>query len=384
MKSVINLWDYLKLKPTPIVEIKDNFRKNICKKIIERYNNYKNFSKLLNIPYTSLVNYLFKRSRNTIRFYQLYKICKKLDISNAEIEKNILFLRPKKYKNFSLPFKIKSSEHLASLIGHVFGDGHIEKTYFFSYTNKSKILHKEILDNINYVFNYEISPSVTYHKAYSYSYPFIVGAVLTLCGASLGDKKKVNFDIPEWIKSGDFRIKKNFLRALFDDEASIKLKSREIVFKMGKITEMEESLDNFLESIREMLVFFNIQPSSIRFDNKHESKIGIKTIQKAFGIYGQENFKKFKKFINFSHPQKRNILSLMIKKCKIKKHRAYEAHNIILNIMKKPLTIKGISNKIGLSPLATYKNLRKLEKRGLVIQIKFPKNIPSLWEKSST
>lgn len=383
MNYILTLCDYLNLKPTPIVEIKDGFKRKICKKIINEYKVYKNFSKVLGTPYPSLMNYLFGRSRNVMRFDQLYKICKILNIPKNEMAKNILKIRPKKYKNFSLPLKVKPTKNLSNLIGHVFGDGHIGKTYCFSYTNKSKRLQKDVFNNIRKVFGFKIKPRILYHKAYMYNYPYIVGSVLTLCGAPLGDKKYSNFDTPKWIKLGSQEIKKEFIKSIFDDEASVKLKGREIVFKLGKKMEMESDLDNFLESLRSMLTSFDIEPSKIRFDTKYESKIGVKTIQKMFGIYGQKNFKKFQKSINFLHPKKRKFLSTMINSCQVNKHRRYEAQNIILNMIKTPMTTKEISNKINSTPLSTYKNLRKLESRGLITQKKFPKNTPSLWIKNN-
>ena len=384
MESIIQVWDYLELNPSPIVEIKDSFRENICKKIIEKYGNYKSFSRSVQIPYTSLYNYLLKKSRNIIRLNQLSHICKKLGIPKTEIEDNILALRPKKYKNFLLPLELKVTKNLASLVGHCIGDGHIEKTYNFVYTNRSKKLLNEVTETIKNTFKLDIEPKIIYHRAYSYNFPYVTGAVLTLSGAPLGDKKSTNFDTPHWIKNGSKEMKKYFIRAIFDDEATVKTKKREIVIKMAKIEKMEKNLDNFLGSLRNLLVSFNIHPSAMRFDNKHVSKKGLITIQKGFGIHGQENFKKFEKFIGFSHPKKRKFLSMMIKNCKIKKHRAYEAQNIILNLIKKPSTVGDISNKIRLRPLAVYKNLRKLEKRKLAIQIKFSKNEPSLWKKANS
>jgi len=378
MDSIIAPQDYLGIRPSPFVEIKKDFRAEICKRIKNKYKGYKGFSRAIGMPYTTIYNSILEKSSNRLRLDTLCSMCKMLSIEQDLMFKNILEFRPKRYKNLIFPNQLKPSKQLASLIGHALGDGHISKFYAFSYTNTSRKLQYDVMKSLKDVFDFDPKPTITYHKAYTYNYPFVVGAVLSLSGACIGDKTTKVFDVPSWIKNGTDDIKAAFLSAVFDDEACVKINGREIVLKMSKGEDVHNHLVGFFEAMRSMLFSLGIEPSPTRTDSIYSCKKGRKFMH-AFGIHGQKNFIRFRDATGFKHPQKAKALDLLIKNCKTNKHRAYEAQNIILDLLERPLPVRAISAELEMSPLAAYKNLRKLEKRNLVAQVKYPKNTPSLW-----
>jgi hypothetical protein len=275
------------------------------------------------------------------------------------------------------------SPQLANLVGHSLGDGHIDRTYFFSYTNKSTKLQAEVKENVAKVFGTKIKPMNFYHKALTARYPYVVGATLSLVGAPLGSKIQKSCEIPKWIKRGNFRIKAAFIKAIFDDEASVKIGKREIVFKMAKTSVLEKELVSFLESIICLIEDLGLRPSKIRYSaDMHIGKNGAKTIQKAFGIHGNVNFQLFLDKIGFSNYEKSSRLKNMIKSCQTKKLRGYEGQDSIVELLanRNGMTKYEISDLLNITPLACYKHLKKLELKNIVVQLKDDgRQSPSLW-----
>lgn len=384
MKPLMELRDYLKLNPTPLIEIKPELKETIKNKIFEKYDSYKEFTDSIKIKYHTFYNNLFESTKgNRFRLNAIVKVCKKLEISFEELEKNVVYVRPKKYGNFNLPLRINPSPELANLVGHALGDGHIDRNYTFSYTNKFSILQKEVNENISKVLGMEIKPKTHYHKALTSRYPYVAGAILSLAGAPVGNKTAKSCKIPKWIKNGDNEMKKAFIRAIFDDEASVKIGKREIVFKMAKISSLENELVLFLESVICMIDELGLKPSKIRYSaDRHIGKNGIKTIQKAFGIHGNVNFQLFSDKIGFSSYEKSSKLKNMIKSCQTKKLRGYEGQDSILELLanRNGMTKYEISDLLSITPLACYKHLKKLEVKNIVVQLKDGgRQSPSLW-----
>jgi len=144
-----------------------------------------------------------------------------------------------------IPRRIENTVSLSNLAGHLFGDGHISPNYWVSYTNKSEMLQKEFEVGVRNVFGFKIKPRVPYHKAFIYEYPYVVGVILHLVGVPIGNKKHSRCTVPDWVMNGSQDIKVAFIRAIFDDESSVKVRNKEIILKMAKACDMVDVLTIF-------------------------------------------------------------------------------------------------------------------------------------------
>ena len=204
---------------------------------------------------------------------------------------------------------------IARLVGHVFGDGSIHKTkQYFVYTNSNKKLQQIIQQIIKQVFGkmkFNIGKSISGIPRYQYSN--IVGKFLAKKGAPVGSKIYQSTKIPEWIYSGNEKIKSAFLGAIFDDEGNFRdsKNSRQIVFKAAKLKDLKEELEQYLLQIIQMLNDLGIKTSEIKHDQIKRRKDGSEIISLRFWITGKENFKRFQQKIMLLHPEKIKKLSNM-------------------------------------------------------------------------
>lgn len=120
-----------------------------------------------------------------------------------------------------LPFK--PNEKLASLFGHVLGDGCIKaREESFCYVNKNKDLIEEVKRGFKELFEINTKERFNGKRGfYEVQSPKVIAKFLVLCGFPKGEKMKQILTIPNWIKNGSFKIKSAFIRALFDDEGTV-------------------------------------------------------------------------------------------------------------------------------------------------------------------
>lgn len=87
--------------------------------------------------------------------------------------------------------------------------------------------------------------------------------VLSLCGAPLNDKIITKFSVPDWIKKGSIEIKKAFLKRSFSCEGSVYFgnynKQWCISYSMYKWIDLKKDLMNYMETIQNLLLDFDIR-----------------------------------------------------------------------------------------------------------------------------
>jgi intein/homing endonuclease len=202
-------------------------------------------------------------------------------------EDNFVYMKLYKGKytmKVKLPFE--TNEKLASLFGHILGDGCIKtKEENAYYTNKSKELIEEVKATIKELFGVEIKENFNnIRKFYEVYPPKTIAKFLVLCGFPKGQKTKQITTIPDWIKEGSNEIKVAFIRALFDDDSTVinDKGNRAISFGMNKKKSLIESHNMFMEDVRKILFSLGIYPNKI-FKRKQPGDF----IQLGFHIYGR-------------------------------------------------------------------------------------------------
>lgn len=360
-------------------EIKNDFLKLMKEKINIKFGSMRKF--ILYDKSFSQTFYcnLFNGKRVTKLNFWL-KICRLLDISHKDFKSNIIKIRGR-FGGFLTPeiLPIGPSEDLASLVGHALGDGHIsERVFYFSYTNVSN----ELQDEVRYLISKfcTCKNSQIFYKALTTCYPSIVAVILYLAGAKNGNKIVKEFSVPKWIMNGSKRIKISFLRALFDDEGSVKKSSHEILFKLSKNENHLESLYNFMNQVKKLLEEIDVSKPTIKVGNMQTGRNG-KTIQLVLGVYGYKNFVKFQDIISFFHAQKTRELKELIDSYKNIKLRSGEGQSIVYEKLTEPKTIYSLARELNISTIAVYKHLRKLEDKNLVRKQINIRNRPAIWSR---
>jgi len=271
-----------------------------------------------------------KKEDKLIRYDYLRKLLELSNLNPGEVEKYIIKVRRgDSNTEIKITLPIKESPELAFLVAKAMGDGGISSDIRFFYTNQQKKLVDGVIRNVReaigvetYVLHFKKNS-----KCYEMKFPPIVGIVLHHFGVPIGKKVYQEFDIPDWIKSGDLEFKRQFIKALFDDEAFMGNdgKSRRIVFAMAKIKVYENSLVEFLSSTKMLLVCFGVTSTKIRLQEEHEDKLTL-----AFGVYGKDNLILYKESIDFDHPNKCKKLD-----CALSGYKDIHAtKNLVLEIVK--------------------------------------------------
>jgi intein/homing endonuclease len=197
-------------------------------------------------------------------------------------------------------------------VGHALGDGHIRSNYEFGYISKNDYLLDKVATFGKNVFGLnKIVKSNRINGIKIIYFPRIFGRFLCLAGAIKGNKTLQSFIVPNWIKNGSNDVKRAFLRALFDDEACVKVSknSNDITFVMCKYEELVTSLEEFLEGLRHLLNEFKIKSGRVRLRAKYEDRERRKKVEMGFTICGKRNLVAFQKEIGFYHPDKSRKLN---------------------------------------------------------------------------
>jgi len=276
--------------------------------------------------YVSLAGWL--NGSTTMPFNKLIKIVEFSDYSLEDVEKYVIAIKcgPKKGEMYS-KFPIKIGKELGSIVGHILGDGSIDKRYLQTfYTNSNLDLIKEFSSNMEYTFrikpriwiqtsgNFE-TKSKWIKRIYKFEdvskncqiglfYPKICGVVLhNILGPFAYGKKK---QITEQIKNSNKEFKIGLIRAFFDDEASIQSNHHTLRFHQDN--------RSILEGIKYLLSDFDIRTNPIRFYIKKNKK------RHYFNITGFREYDTFNRIIGCTSSKKKEQFELLINKVKNSKY----------------------------------------------------------------
>jgi len=364
------------------VELEEKFREFIRKRIKNKFGSLKQFSLQTKIVPSSYLSSILTEGRYT-KLSLWLKIRNALNIEVKKFKENILKIRARHAKFFLKPeqLPILSSPGLASLVGHGLGDGHLAEDRCFEYTNKEISLHNEVSRTIYRIFSADkFSERKCTGATLIRRYNVIVGNILYLAGVPRGNKIVQPFFIRSWILNGSVEIKKALIRALFDDEGTVKVSGREMLIKFSKNERYIDSLQKFMEQIKQLLEDLDIEATSIRKENIVIGKNG-RTIQLVLGIHGYKNFIRFFEEIGFHHKQKQEKLEKMIKSYVSFQNRDGVTQKMLHESLSKPLTIRDLMNGLNMTYVAIYKGLRKLEKERLIKRMGRNKEQFIIWNK---
>ena len=203
--------------------------------------------------------------------------------------------------------------YLAKIVGHLMGDGCVTKRYL-RYNNKDETLisnfvvyFKNIFSKKNFIYG-KVNSGTKFVQIQNKK---IISFLFNLCE----DFRSENLRIPKFVQN--LELKKQFIRAIFDDEGCVGLRT---FIKTGEIKrnlEIASKSKLFLEQIKEILnKDFGIKTNRIISFGK---KVGDKEfLTWKLSITGKENFIKFKEKINFSSEIKKEKLEKMINSYKNK------------------------------------------------------------------
>lgn len=281
------------------------------------------------------------------------------------------FIYLKLYKGrytIKIKFPFESNEKLASLFGHVLGDGCIKaKEENFYYTNKNKDLVDEVRHLIKELFGiqerWNYNRERNFYETYS---PKIIAKFLVLCGFPKGEKVKQEIKIPNWIKNGSFEIKSKFVRALFDDEGSvINSKGNYIIgFSMNKKNFLLNEHKKFMNDFREILISLGLYPNEV-----FKRKQPFDSVSIGFNLYGRYNLMEFLKNVGFTDKTKRKKLVDAINS-----YKGYGKNEAKIRILKALenngcLKTKELSSIINRDRKVVWKILNKLKKKNIVEKV---------------
>ena len=261
----------------------------------------------LTTKYSCCTIYGWIKYQKTIPLEKLRIVSNLGNISQKEIERNIISLNAGR-GNIKINFPIYLNEQLGSIIGHILGDGSIDKKYlqvFFS--NSERALLKEFSNNMMEIF--KIEPRIWMQKEPEFGnthwdkrlsridqlilgrngglfYPTICGLILNAIfeDFAIGKNKKMTFKIMNANKN----FKRGLVRAFYDDESSVGKKN---------IRLFQDKIE-VLEAFRKILREFEINASEIKFYIKRDKQ------RFYLDIFKKSNFIKFRNEIGFTSPLK--------------------------------------------------------------------------------
>ncbi len=258
----------------------------------------------------------------TIKFSRLIALINLSSSNWSEVEKQLIFLKAGVRKGeVFIRFPIEIDEKLGTIVGHILGDGSLDKRYrqvFF--TNSNSELLQEFITNMKLVFG--IEPRIWIQETLGFNnvrwikrvydlrekgeyqgglfYPSICGIILHgILGIFANGKNK---SITPQIRVAPASFKKGLLRAIFDDEANVDVPSQMVRF----------SQDNrhLAEGLRLMLQELGIEVNPLRTyfrDGKPHHYFNITHIK---------NYYRFANLIGFTSSNKMNCLKRMIEHVK--------------------------------------------------------------------
>lgn len=341
----------------------------------------KELAKLLNVSYPFVIH--LRRNIYSIPLNIVLKLSYLSQISLEEIQNKIVSIRTRAGTGINVKFPIEENEKIASLIGHVFGDGYVGRNKKqFEYSNNNPQLIKEVKSQI-----YELFGVLPYTENQNrIGYPVIIGEILDSFGAPIAPKIYSENLILEWIlKSKKYKIA--FLKAFFDDDGSVMLsnnyRAKGLNLNVIRHINQKEALYNLLEQISFILKELDIYSGKPKISRQYEKDDGFHIVMyinityyqslinfyKIIGLTNGEKFEKLKRIVNskiFYSKSNERILNNQILEFLLKKEFASTAE---------------IANNIGKTKSKALKKLKQLQNKGLVdVTGKVASNRSYLWK----
>ena len=321
VRGKIHLKDIADYRKDFYVELKKGFLQNVLKisSKSDKPHRNKEFCKKLEVPFNEKIKasptiIAWIRFNRAIPMSKIILIKKHSKISWKHIENNIISLRAGfRGGKTSFRFPIKIGKKMGSVVGHILGDGSIDKKYKqVFYSNSNKELLKEFSDDMEAIFG--IKPRIWMQRTSNFEgetrwdkrinhieelkkdrscglfYPSICGYLLNhiFNNFAIG----LNKNIPDEIVNSPKDFKIGLLRAFYDDEGNAK--------KNG--LRLFQDRKNILKDMRSFLTGLGISPGEIKTYIKRDKD------RYYFDIYRKSNLIKFRDIIGFTSSRKMDKL----------------------------------------------------------------------------
>lgn len=266
--------------------------------------------------------YGWMKGYRTLPFSKLIKIINLSDYSWRDVEENLISIKSGIRSGEIKPnFPIKITKVFGSIVGHILGDGSIEKRFHsVFYSNSNKDLLREFSENMKLIFG--IKPRIWVQERRKFEekskwlmkvdtvskiphkhcaglfYPKICSDILyAICGKFAEGKNK---EVTNEMKKLDKNFKIGFVRAFFDDEGSINSKNY--------VLRIHQDKKDILEDIKKILEELGIKSNLTREYIKKEKP------RYYFNITGFREYYKFYNLIGCTSKKKKREFELLINK----------------------------------------------------------------------
>lgn len=221
---------WFQLKDNFLLKLKSKLLESLIKKAIKKSGNMNRLCRVIKMSYPTFYNFINKKEIKMISVKKLKRLLDYLDIPYESLNCRTEYTKKGKkvsIKNPKFPIDLSGLEG-ASLLGAIVSDGCI----YIDKKSRNKIRTKyssgeeesinRFIKNLNKVYGKvlvsreEIRNCVIIRIGSS-----IIGESLLKVGAILGHKAKVDGRVPWLIKYGDKRLKRAYLRSVFEDESSV-------------------------------------------------------------------------------------------------------------------------------------------------------------------
>ncbi len=256
---------------------------------------------------------------HALPFERFLKILYLTNYELDDIEEYIIFIKSGRRKGqICIKFPIKIGKELGNIVGHILGDGAIDKKYLQPfYSNSNLDLIKEFIRNMEIVFG--VKPRIWTQTKGNFEtkskwigrisnfnnlpencqiglfYPRICGLILyQICGPFAHGNNK---QITEQIKNFNKDFKADLIKAFFDDDGSINAESYTM---RGFQNDKQLLLD-----IKNLLTDLGIESNRICFYMKNGK------IRHSFNITKRKNFLIYYNSIGFTSIKKQQRLKLL-------------------------------------------------------------------------
>jgi intein/homing endonuclease len=221
-----------------------------------------------------------------------------------------------------------TNPELARLVADVTGDGHLQskgwrhQTSFVSNQIEEIIaFEKRSIELFGIIPKRYIDSRKTWKGSGTRYQSFIISKPVALFlvknGVPAGNKTNNPFKVPNWIYKGNKKMKKAYLRGIYDNEGTIYSNMEKngirwrIDLKMAKNENILNEGIAFFEQLKKMLLEFGIKSSPVNYNKLNIRKDSSKSINMRFTIE-KSSFKSFLKHIGFEHPEKQKKLLLVL------------------------------------------------------------------------
>ncbi len=209
---------------------------------------------------------------------------------------------------------LKQNILLARIVADITADGHLQLKEHRGVVQFTSKYYKTIFnERKRFIILFGKSGSIKKYSSRGHEFYRLyiasmkIARFLKSVGVPSGNKTKINFSIPRWIKNESQKIKNEYLKGIFTCEGSIyPTRGKKVRWRIEIEQYKEVSLLNsqkFMKEIKQLLENSGIKTSPVRFGKIQKRKDGSKTIAIKLDI-NIGGFEKFYKTVGFDDKYK--------------------------------------------------------------------------------